>query len=79
MTATRELRGAVMDLRECGAGLMSVRFAGQIISHTVKGADGLTAFRRAFAQEFVPGSEEEEYSDHGQVLGRYHLGHQRGL
>ena len=68
-----------------------VRFAGQRISRTVKGADGLTAFQRAFQRESHPrdmpaarrdkilllGSEQQEYSDHGEVLGRYLLGHQR--
>ena len=45
--ATRELHGVVMD-PEHVALAWCVRFAGQIISRSVKGADGLTAFQRAF-------------------------------
>ena len=45
--ATRELHGVVMD-PEHVAVAWCVRLAGQIISHTVKGADGLTPFQRAF-------------------------------
>ena len=43
--ATRELSGVVMD-PEHVALAWCVRFAGQIISRTVKGADALTAFQR---------------------------------
>ena len=38
--ANRELHGAVMDLEQVALAWF-VRFAGQIISRTVKGADGL--------------------------------------
>ena len=43
--ATRELHGVVMD-PEHVALAWCVRITGQIISRTVKGADGLTAFQR---------------------------------
>ena len=45
--ATRELHGVVMDPEQVALAWY-VRFAGQIISRTVKGADGLTAFQREF-------------------------------
>ena len=45
--ATRELHGVIKD-PEHVALAWCVRFAGQIISRTVKGADGLIAFPRAF-------------------------------
>ena len=45
--ATRELHGVVMDPAHV-AQACCVRFAGQIISRTVKRADGLTVFQRAF-------------------------------
>ena len=70
--ATRELHGVVMD-PERVALAWCVRFAGQIISRTVKGADGLTAFQRAFQRVL---ESEQESSDHRQVLRRYLLGHQ---
>ena len=84
VVATRELHGVVMD-REHVALAWCVRFAGQIISRTVKGADGLTAFQRAFQRTSHPrdmpaawlGSEQEEGSDHRQFFGRELLGHQR--
>ena len=90
--ATRELHGVVMDPEHVALD-WCVRFAGLIISRTVKGADGLTAFQRAFQRashprampaawrrkDLVLGSEQEEDSDHGQVFGRYLLGHQRRL
>ena len=44
--ATRELRSVVRDLEHVALA-WCVRFAGQIISRTVKGADGLTACQRA--------------------------------
>ena len=61
---------------------LCVRFAGQITSRSVKGADGLTAFQRAFSarvsptshacsiirKDLVLGSEQEEGSDHRQVF-----------
>ena len=47
VNATRELRGVVMD-PEHVALAWCVRFAGQVISRTLKGADGLTVFQRAF-------------------------------
>ena len=53
VTATRELRGVVMD-PEHVALAWCVRFAGQIISRTVKGTDGLTAFQRAFQRVSHP-------------------------
>ena len=46
MTATRELQGVLMDPEHVALALC-VRFAGQIISRVVTGADGLTAFQRA--------------------------------
>ena len=51
MTATRELRG---HGPEHVALVLCVRFAGQIISRTVKGADGLTAFQPAFQRASHP-------------------------
>ena len=51
--ATRELQGVVMD-PEHVALAWCVRFAGQIISRTVKGADGLTAFQRAYQRASHP-------------------------
>ena len=51
--ATRELHGVVTD-PEHVALAWCVRFAGQIISRTVKGADGLTAFQRAFQRASHP-------------------------
>ena len=48
--ATRELHGVVMDPERC------VRFARQIISRTVKGTDGLTAFHSAFQRASHPRS-----------------------
>ena len=57
--ATRELHGVVMDLEHLVLA-WCVRFVGLIISRTVKGADGLTAFPRAFQgashEEFVVGT-----------------------
>ena len=53
MIARRELRGAVVD-PEHVALAWCVRFAGQIISRTVKGADGLSAFQRAFQRSSHP-------------------------
>ena len=87
--ATREVYGVVTD-PEHVALAWCVRFAGQIISRTVKGADGLTALQHAFQQCVSPtshacsmvrkdlalGSEQEEGSDHRQVFRRYLLGHQ---
>ena len=76
--ATRELHGRHGPCA-CGADVC-VRFAGEIITRNVKGTDGLTAFQRAFQRvshpramrkDLVPGSEQEEYSDHGQAFGRY--------
>ena len=89
--ATRELHGVVMDPNHVTLA-WCVRFAGQIISRTVKGSDGLTAFQRAFQRashprampsawrekDLVLRSEQEKYPDHGQVLGRYLLGHHCG-
>ena len=51
--ATRELHGVVVD-PEHVALAWCVRFAGQIISRTVKGADGRTAFQRAFQRMSHP-------------------------
>ena len=45
--ATRELHGVVMN-PEHVALVWCARFAGQIIFRSVKGADGLSAFQRAF-------------------------------
>ena len=82
--AARELHGVVMDPEHVTLA-WCVRFACQIISHTVKGADGLTAFQRAFQRashsRAVPkdlafGNKQGEDSDHGEVFGRYLLGHQ---
>ena len=67
--ATRELHGIVMDPEHVTLA-WCVRFAGQIITRTVKGADGLTAFQRAFRKYLVLRSEQEEDSDHGQIFGR---------
>ena len=53
VSATRELHGVVMDLQPVALA-WCVRFAGQIISLTVKGADGLTAFQRAFHRASQP-------------------------
>ena len=90
--ATRELHGVVMEPNRVALA-WCFRVAGQIISRTVKGTDGLTAFQRAFQRashprakpsawrekDLVLGSEQEEDPDLGQVFGRYHLGHQRRL
>ena len=46
VVATRELDGVVRDPGHVAL-VWWVRFAGQIISLTIKGADGLTAFQRA--------------------------------
>ena len=51
--ATRELHGVVMD-PEHVALAWCARFAGQIISRTVKGTDGLNAFQRAFQRVSHP-------------------------
>ena len=51
--ATRELHGVVMD-REHVALAWCVRFAGQIISRTVEGADEITAFEHAFQRACHP-------------------------
>ena len=51
--ATRELHGVVMD-PEHVALAWCVRFAGQIMSRTVKGADGLPAFQRALPRASHP-------------------------
>ena len=51
--ATHELYGVVMD-SEHVALARGVRFAGDIISRSVKGADGLTAFQRAFQRASHP-------------------------
>ena len=82
--ATRELHGAAMDPEHVVlAWCVCVRFAAQIMSRTVKGADWLTAFQRAFQrashpramiaalerQDLVLGSKQEEDSDRRQVLG----------
>ena len=53
VAATRELHGVVMDLEHVALA-WCVRFAGQIIFRTVKGADGLTAFQRAFQRASHP-------------------------
>ena len=53
--ATRELHGVVMDPEHLALA-WCVRFAGQIISRTVKGTDGLTAFQRAFQRASHPGA-----------------------
>ena len=53
VTATRQLHGVVID-PEHAALACCVRFAGQIISRTVKGADGFTAFQRAFQRASHP-------------------------
>ena len=70
--ATRELHGVVMDPKHVALA-WCVRFAGQIISRTVKGADGLTAFQRSISptihafsmgrKDLVRGKKEED-SDH---------------
>ena len=51
--ARRELHGVVMD-PEHVALAWCVRFSGQIISRTVKRADGRTAFQRAFQRASHP-------------------------
>ena len=51
--ATRELHGVVVDLEHVALA-WCVRFAGQIISRTVKGEDGLTARQRAFHRASDP-------------------------
>ena len=90
VSATRELHGVIMD-PEHVALAWCVRFAGQIISCTVKSADGLTAFQHAFHRASHPqampaawgrkdlglGSEQREGPDHRQVFRRYLLGHQK--
>ena len=53
MVATRELHRLVRD-PEHVALAWCVRFAAQIISRTVKGEDGLTAFQRAFQRMSHP-------------------------
>ena len=72
--ATRELRGVVAD-PEHVALAWCARCVGQKMSRTVKDADGLSAFQRAVQRamerkDLVLGSEQEEGSDHRQVLGR---------
>ena len=85
--ATRELHRVVMD-PEHVALAWCVRFAGQIISGTVKGADGLTAFQRALQRASHPRTmpsawgekilyleaRKKEDPDHRQVFRRYLLG-----
>ena len=70
-----------------------VRFAGQIISRTGTGADGLTAVQLAFQRpshpramtsawgekDLAPGSEQEEDTNHGQVFGRCLHGHNKKI
>ena len=53
VTVICELHGVVMDLEHVALA-WCVRFAGQVISRTVKDADGLTAFQRAFQRAFHP-------------------------
>ena len=55
--AIRELHGVVMD-PEHVAMVWCVRVAGQIMSRTVKGTDGLTAFQRAFQRSCLPFGEK---------------------
>ena len=50
--ATRELHGIVMDAERVALA-WCVRFAGQIMSRTVNGADGLAAFQRAFQRTSI--------------------------
>ena len=58
--AIRELHRVVMD-PEHVAMVWCVRVAGQIISRTVKGTDGLTAFQRAFQRTCLPFGENILY------------------
>ena len=85
VTATRELHVVVMN-PEHVALAWCVRFAGQIISRTVKGAACQRAFQRVSHPRAMPAAwrdkilyleaSKEEGSDHREVLGRYLLGHQ---
>ena len=89
MIATRELHGVVVDLEHVALA-WCVRFAGQIISRTVKGEDGLTARQRAFHRASDPRAmpsawrekklhleaSKGEDTDHRQTLRRHLLGHQ---
>ena len=88
--ATRELDGVVRDPEHVALAWW-VRFACQIISCTVKGADGLTAFQRAFQRTSHPRrmpsawrekilyfkSQQEEDVGHRQIVRRHFLGRQR--
>ena len=69
--ATRELHGVVMD-REHVALAWCVRFAAQIISRTVKGADGLTAFQSAFQRTSHPRAILSACGEKSPVFGRKH-------
>ena len=87
--ATRELHGVVMNPQHVALA-WCVRFACQIISRTMKGADGLTAFQRAFQRVSHPramlaawrekilckeaGKKKVRITD--KLCGRYLLGHQ---
>lgn len=51
--AARELHGVVMG-PDHAALAWCIRFAGQVLSRTVKGADGLTAFQRAYQRKTHP-------------------------
>ena len=53
MIMTRALHGVVVNLEDVALA-WCVRFAGQIISRTVKSADGPTAFQRAFQRGSHP-------------------------
>ena len=87
--ATRELHGVVMDPDHVALA-WCVRFAGQIISRTVKGADRLTPFQRTFQRASHPRampaawrekilyleSSKKKVQITYKFLGRYVIGHQ---
>ena len=67
----RELHGATIDRNHVTLP-WCIRFAGQVLSRTVKGHDGLTGFQRAYQRKSHPRPLPAAWGEKGPVLG----GHQ---